>query len=83
MKFKCATAYSLLSRLRDVLVRFEEGADVDRLPAPEVSVDGPVEGELQGAAVEVSGEVLSSCSQGQWLAGTLTRLQFSRPWWEV
>jgi len=44
---------SLLSRLRDMLVRFEERADVDRLPAPEVSVNGPVEGELQRAAVEV------------------------------
>ena len=80
---KCATAYSLLSRLRDVLVRFEKRADVDRLAAPEVSVNGPVEGELQRAAVEVSGEILSSCWQGQWLAGALTRLQSSRPWWKV
>jgi len=54
----CICAYSLLPWLGDVLVRLEEGADVDSLPAPEVSVDGPVEGELQGAAVELAGGVL-------------------------
>jgi len=33
-------------------VGFEEGSDVECLAAPEVTVDGPVEGELQGALVE-------------------------------
>jgi hypothetical protein len=47
-------AYSLLSGLGDMLVGLEEGADVDGLAAPEVSVDGPVEGEFEGAAVELS-----------------------------
>lgn len=37
-----------------MFVRFEEGADVHRLASPEVPVDGPVEGEFEGAAVEVS-----------------------------
>jgi hypothetical protein len=46
--------YPLLSRLCDVLVRFKERPYVHRLSAPEISVDGPVEGELEGAAVEVS-----------------------------
>lgn len=44
-------SYFLLSRLANVLVRFEESADVHGLSAPDVSVDGPVEGELEGAAV--------------------------------
>ena len=50
----CTCSYSLLSRLGDVLVRFEEGANVDSLATPEVSVDSPVEGKLQGAAVKVT-----------------------------
>lgn len=49
-------AYFLLSWLGNVLVRFEEGSDVDRLAAPEVPVDGPVESELEGAAVELACE---------------------------
>ena len=44
-------SYFLLSRLANVLVRFEESADVHGLSAPDISVDGPVEGELEGAAV--------------------------------
>jgi len=51
--------YSLLSRLGDVLVGFEEGSQVHCLAAPEMSVDGPVEGEFEGAAVE--GAVGSVC----------------------
>ena len=46
--------YGLLSGLCDVLVRFEERSDVHGLSAPDVSVDGPVEGELEGTAVEVA-----------------------------
>jgi hypothetical protein len=42
------------ARLLDVLVGFEEGAEVHGLAAPEVSVDGPVEGELQRAPVKAS-----------------------------
>ena len=44
--------YPLLSRLGDVPVGFEKGADVDGLAAPEVSMNGPVESKLQGAPVE-------------------------------
>jgi hypothetical protein len=44
----------LPTRLLDVLVGFKKGAKVHGLTAPEVSVDGPVEGELQRAPVEAS-----------------------------
>lgn len=44
--------YPLLSRLGDVPVGFEKRADVDGLAAPEVSMNSPVEGKLQGAPVE-------------------------------
>ena len=49
----CVYSYSLLSRLAYVLVGLEERSNIDCLAAPEVSVDCPVEGELEGAAVEV------------------------------
>ena len=49
----CKT-YSFLSRLRDVFVCCEEGADVESLSSPEISIHGPVEGEFEGSAVEVS-----------------------------
>lgn len=44
--------YPLLSRLGDVPVGFEERANVYGLAAPEVSMNSPVEGKLQGAPVE-------------------------------
>jgi hypothetical protein len=44
----------LLSWFLHIFVRFEEAADVHGLPAPEMSVDGPVEGELEGATVKVT-----------------------------
>lgn len=44
--------FPLLARLNDVPVGLEERADVERLAPPYVAVDGPVEGELQGASVE-------------------------------
>lgn len=45
-------AYSLLSWLCDVSVRFEEPAEVERLATPDVSVNCPVECELQRTAIE-------------------------------
>lgn len=36
-----------MSRLADVAVGFEERADVQGLAAPEMTVDGPVEGQLE------------------------------------
>ena len=36
-----------MSRLADVAVGFEKRADVQGLAAPEVTVDGPVEGQLE------------------------------------
>lgn len=47
-------SYSLLSRLGDVFVRFEERSEVHGLSAPDVSVDCPVECQFEGAPVEVS-----------------------------
>ena len=52
----------MLSGLCDVLVGLEKSANVHGLATPDVTVDGPVEGELQGAAVELDdlSEVISS-----------------------
>lgn len=44
--------HPLLSRLCDVPVRLEKTAEVDCLAAPEVSVDAPVERELQRLPVK-------------------------------
>lgn len=44
--------YPLPARLRHVLIGIEQRADVHSLTPPEVSVDGPVEGELERAAVK-------------------------------
>jgi hypothetical protein len=52
-------SYSLLARLCDVFVGLKQPANVHGLAAPEVSVDGPVEGELQGAPVEAAAGVLA------------------------
>jgi hypothetical protein len=46
--------YLLLARFSDVLLGFEEGADVHGLASPDVSVDGPVEGKLQCSSVKRS-----------------------------
>ena len=59
------SAYPLLSRLCDVLVGLEETADVQRLTAPDVAVDGPVEGKLQGAAVERAGHHIRGTSHAR------------------
>lgn len=48
------STHPLLSGLLNVLVCFKERANVECLTAPKVSVDGPVQGELQGAAVEAA-----------------------------
>ena len=40
------------SRFGDLPVGFEELANVHRLAAPEVSMDGPVEGEFERPSVE-------------------------------
>jgi len=46
--------YLLLSGFGNVTVCFEKGADVEGLASPEVAVDRPVEGELEGALIERS-----------------------------
>jgi hypothetical protein len=45
-------SYLLLARIADVLVGLEQRADVDSLSAPHRPVDGPVEGQLQGAPIQ-------------------------------
>ena len=55
----------MLSGLCDVLVGLEETADVQGLAAPDVAVDGPVEGELQGAAVERAGHHVRGMSDAR------------------
>jgi hypothetical protein len=57
--------HPLLSRLCDVLVGLEQPAKIQSLPAPEVSVDAPVEGELQGAPVEASARRSAAARSGR------------------
>lgn len=47
-----ALSYFLLSWLVDMLVRLEKVSDVQRLTSPEVSMDRPVQTELQCASVK-------------------------------
>lgn len=42
----------LLPRVRDIAVLLEERANIQSLAAPEGPMDGPVEGELEGAAIK-------------------------------
>lgn len=42
----------LLSRVRDIAVLLEKRANIQSLAAPERPMDGPVEGELEGAAIK-------------------------------
>ena len=43
-----------MSRLLDVSLGLKQLADVESLASPEISVDAPVEGELEGPPVEAS-----------------------------
>lgn len=47
-------SYSLLSRRCDVLIGLKERSDVQSLAPPEISMDSPVEGELERAPVEAT-----------------------------
>lgn len=42
----------LLSRVRDIAVLLEKRANIQSLATPERPMDGPVEGELEGAAIK-------------------------------
>jgi hypothetical protein len=46
------SVYLLLPWFSDILLSFKEGANVHCLASPQVSVDGPVKGEFEGATVE-------------------------------
>ena len=50
-----------MSAVFDIAVCVEQGADVDCLAAPEAALNGPIEGELEGAAVEGSVELELGC----------------------
>jgi hypothetical protein len=77
------SAYPLLSGLCDVLVGLEETTDVQGLAAPDVAVDGPVEGKLQGLAVERAGQVIRGMSHARALGRlVLTGSGVWRPWSE-
>lgn len=52
--------YSHLTGLGNVSLSLEKLADVQSLSAPEVSMDAPVEGELEGPPVEASAAWLVS-----------------------
>lgn len=64
-----------------MLVGFEEGADVHGLTAPDVTVDGPVEGELERTAVEGAARRMVSwvlvTAHGR--SGELTELACGQP----
>lgn len=68
MSLSSIISYSLPSRLGNVLVGFEESTDVHGLAAPDISVDSPVEGELEGAAVKgaVACVLERYSAPGQW-----------------
>lgn len=59
-----------------MLVGFEQLTDVQCLPSPEVSVDGPVEGQLQCAPVERPVEPISDR-----VASLVTFQRTKRPGW--
>lgn len=46
--------YPLLSRLRDMLVCVEKRPNIHRLSSPYISMNRPVEGKLQSAAVQTA-----------------------------
>lgn len=55
--------YLLLAGFPDVLLSLEERPDVHGLASPQVSVNRPVKGEFEGAAVQgTMGEWLASVS---------------------
>jgi len=56
--------HSLSSRLCDGPVRFKESAQVKGLAAPEVAVDAPVKGELEGLPVEAAASRQYQCMAG-------------------
>ena len=64
----------LLARLNDVLFGLEERSNVHGLAPPHVAVDGPVEGELQGAAVERAGHCIRGISLARALGAAAHRI---------
>jgi hypothetical protein len=79
-------AYPLLSGLCDVLVGFEEAADVHGLAAPDVAVDCPVKGEFEGTAVERAArvQVSEACRVlriAHWVDSCSQDLGFGRHGW--
>jgi hypothetical protein len=74
-------AYPLLPGFCDVLVGFEEAADVHGLAAPDVAVDCPVKGEFEGTAVKRAArvQVSESCRVvAHWVGSCSQDLGFGR-----
>ena len=44
--------YSLLSRLRDMLVGIKKRSNVHGLAPPDVAMDCPIQGELEASAIK-------------------------------
>lgn len=70
--------YLLLSWLGDAPIRLEERTDIEGLPAPDVSVDGPIERHLQCAAVEGAESRVSQCGEYHGGSGPLQDGGFGR-----
>jgi hypothetical protein len=71
-RWECAAwhgTHPLLSRLCDIPVGLEQTTKVQRLSAPKVSVDAPVEGELEGAPVEASAQPSVAARSGRYGRG--------------
>jgi hypothetical protein len=47
-----SSTHSLRLEVLDILLRLEEPSDVERLPSPHVSVNGPVQRHLESPAIE-------------------------------
>jgi hypothetical protein len=71
--------YLLLARFPDVPLGLEEGSDVQCLSPPKIPVDGPIEGEFEGAAVEGAVTRLAGCLSSS-SCGTADR---TRAWWAM
>ena len=56
--------YSLLTWLSHVFVGFKKRSDVLRLTAPDVTMNGPIEGELKASPIQRSGAVCQPVARG-------------------
>ena len=57
--------YSLLAWLSHTSIGFEKRSDVLRLAAPDITVNGPIESELEASPIERTGAVYQSERRGR------------------